>query len=341
MIYTDLNNKAQEYQETIGIFTSHLEDECANSSLHGVTIHELKVLAYRHENVSGFGYTDGTVRVYIKGSTEEDKTEVLTFFEKYVNTTEYNLKIEFRKKREITYFAKLENGSRINKLKTAGTGPKGYGTLGMFLEDNKGMYFFTTCAHVIEEHEDAYFPDDNTKIGENVFICHPNANNGIKHAKKMDLSLIRVCPDFDIECKLGLKSVHGNFLKGAIFKGDIFEIFGRRLYKWGATEPYLQTGKCTGIEEDEFIHIQINTDNFAKPGDSSAIICAGRDDDTALAVFVLVGEERTDRKDGKTTYVVYKVADALKNNCTHDKGKESMFMHKNFNSLFGFKFWVN
>lgn len=47
IIYTDLNNKAQEYQETIGIFTSHLEDECANSSLHGVTIHELKVLAYR------------------------------------------------------------------------------------------------------------------------------------------------------------------------------------------------------------------------------------------------------------------------------------------------------
>ncbi|CAC5363394.1 unnamed protein product [Mytilus coruscus] len=311
MIYTDLNNKAQEYQKKVGIFSSHLEDECANSTLHGVSIHELKILAYRHEKVSGFGYIDGKVCIYIKGSTEDDKKEVLTFFKRYVNTKEYDFKIEFSKKREITYFAKLENGSRINKFKTAGTGPKGYGTLGMFLEDNNGTYFFTTCAHVIEEHAEAYFPDDNTKIGENVFVCHPNTNNCIKHAQKMDLSLIRVCPDFDVECKLGLKSVHGNFIKGAIFKGDISEIFGRRLYKWGATEPYLQTGKCTGIEEDEFIHIQINTDNFAKPGDSGAIICAGRDDDTALAAFVLVGEEMSERKDEKTTYVVYKVADAL------------------------------
>ncbi|CAC5399984.1 unnamed protein product [Mytilus coruscus] len=310
MIYTDLNIKAQEYQEKIGIFTSHLEDECANSRLHGVSIHELKSLAYRHEQVSGFGYIDGTVRIYINGSKEEDKKEVLTFFEKYVDTTEYDFKIEFRKNREITYFAKLENGSRINKLKTSGKGPKGYGTLGMFLEDSNGTYFFTTCAHVIEEDAIAYFPDDNTKIGENIFVCHPNTNNNIKLAQKMDFSLIRVCPDFDIECKLGLKSVHGNFIKGAIFKGDISEIFGRRLYKWGATEPFLQTGKCTGIEEDGFIHIQINTENFAKPGDSGAIICAGSDNDTALAAFVLVGEW-SERKDKKTTYVVYKVADAL------------------------------
>ncbi|CAG2236849.1 unnamed protein product [Mytilus edulis] len=294
MICTDLNSKAQECQEKIRMFTSHLEDECANSRLHGLYIHELKIVAYRHEKVSGFGYIDGIVRVYITGSNEEDKRMCLLSL-----------------KREITYFAKLENGSRINKFKTAGTGPKGYGTLGMFLEDNNGTYFFTTCAHVIEEHAEAYFPDDNTKIGENVFVCHPNSNNNIKLAPKMDLSLIRVCPDFDIECKLGLKSVNGNFIKGAIFKGDISEIFGRRLYKWGATEPYLQTGKCTGIEEDEFIHIQINTDKFAKPGDSGAIICAGRDDETALAAFVLVGEEMTERKDKKTTYVVYKVADAL------------------------------
>lgn len=266
---------------------------------------------FRHEKVSGFGYIDGTVRVYITGSNEEDKKDVLTFFKKYVDTTKYDLKIDFRKKREITYFAKLENGSRINKLKTAGKGPKGYGTLGMFLEDNNGTYFFTTCAHVIEKDAVAYFPDDNTKIGENVFVCHPNSHNNIKLAPKMDFSLIRVCPDFDLECKLGLKSIHGNFIKGAIFRGDISEIFGRRLYKWGATEPNLQTGKCTGIEEDEFIHLQISTDKFAKPGDSGAIICAGRDDETALAAFVLVGEEMTERKDKKTTYVVYKVADAL------------------------------
>lgn len=47
MIYTDLNIKAKEYQERVGIFSSHLEDECTNSPLHGVSIHELKILAYR------------------------------------------------------------------------------------------------------------------------------------------------------------------------------------------------------------------------------------------------------------------------------------------------------
>lgn len=47
MIYTDLNNKAQEYQEKFGIFSSNVEDECGNNSMHGVDIHELKILAYR------------------------------------------------------------------------------------------------------------------------------------------------------------------------------------------------------------------------------------------------------------------------------------------------------
>lgn len=47
MIYTDLNSKAQEYQKKIRMFTSHLEDECANNRLHGVYIHELKIVAYR------------------------------------------------------------------------------------------------------------------------------------------------------------------------------------------------------------------------------------------------------------------------------------------------------
>lgn len=242
---------------------------------------------------------------------EEDKKEVLTFFENYIDTTEYDFKIEFRKKREITYFSKLENGSRINKLQTAGKGPENYGTLGMFLKDSSEAYFFTTCAHVIEKDAIAYFPDDNTEIGKNVFICHPNTNNDIKHAQIIDFSLIQVCPEFDIECKLGLKSVNGNLIKGDIFKGDILEMLGRKLYKWGATEPFLQTGKCTGIEEDGFILIQINTKNFAKPGDSGALICAVRDNDTALAAFVLVGEEMTKRSDDKTTYAVYKVADAL------------------------------
>ncbi|CAC5407172.1 unnamed protein product [Mytilus coruscus] len=311
-IYAELIKMCTKVKEDVETFRRYLEDECPSTRLHGVSVHELKTIANRQGMVSGFGYFDETVCVYINSCKEEDKKKVFNFFEQYLNIANYNCKyvIEFRKKREITYFAKLQNGSRINKFPRTGKNSKGYGTLGMFLKDNKGTYFFTTCAHVIEQDEEAYLPGDNSRIGENVFVRYPNTSNAVENTKNMDFSLIRVSPESDIECKLGLKSTSGSFLKGQIFKGDISEILGRRLYKWGATEPHLQTGKCIGIEEEEFIYIEMDKENFAKPGDSGAIICAGNNTDTALAAFVLVGEW-IGHQDRKKRYVVYKVSDAL------------------------------
>ncbi|CAC5363404.1 unnamed protein product [Mytilus coruscus] len=255
--------------ENLANFCSCLEDECMYNRQHGLYVHELKTVAYRHEKVVGFGYIDGTISIYL-------------------------------------------NGSRVNKFKTAGKDSQGYGTVGMFLEDNNGSYFFTTCTHVIDKDANAYLPHDNSKIGENVFVCHSNAHSNIKNAHKMmDFSLIRVCSDKDVECNLGLKGVSGNFIKRAtIFRGDISEILGRRVYKWGSTEPLLQTGKCIGIEEEEFVYVHIDKENFAKPGDSGAIICVGDNRDTTLAAFVLVGEWIS-REDEKNIYVVYAVIDAL------------------------------
>lgn len=46
-LYSIIGSKVDDQGEKIKIFCSILEDECTNSRLHGVSIHELKVLAYR------------------------------------------------------------------------------------------------------------------------------------------------------------------------------------------------------------------------------------------------------------------------------------------------------
>ncbi|CAC5362609.1 unnamed protein product [Mytilus coruscus] len=315
-----LTNYVKAHTKDIAIFCSYVNDECIYDKMHGVSVHEFKTVAYRHDQVVGFGYIDGTICVYLQGNQENNKERVLDFIKRYVDTTKHNYRIEFRKKREISYFAKLEPGSKVNKFHTTDTDK--YGTLGMFLEDNNGRFYFTTCAHVIDRDAYAYLPDDNSKIGQNVFVCNTTQNNKTKTSQQIDLSLVRVLPDNDIECKLGLKSLSGDFIKRAvIFQEDISLILGRRLYKWGATEPLLQTGRCIGIEEqeDEFVHLQIDKENFAKPGDSGAIICVGDNNDTGLAAFVLVGEYI--RADNKKEYAVYKVTDALE---TVEKLKKKM-----------------
>lgn len=68
-----------------------------------------------------------------------------------------------------------------------------YGSLGMFNEDKNGTYFFTT--YVIREDEQAYSPEDNSKLGQNVFIHQLECNSNDKHDPYIDFSLVQVSPE--------------------------------------------------------------------------------------------------------------------------------------------------
>ncbi|CAG2222286.1 MED1 [Mytilus edulis] len=156
---------------------------------------------------------------------------------------------------------------------------KKYGTVGMFLEDEKGTYFFTTCAHVIGENNEAYSYADKATIGRNVLTRSTDANTPGPNSEvpALDFSLVQVSPDKTLTCTFGLKTQVGNFVNMQIFRGDPLDVRHRYIYKWGASKPNMQVGRCTGCTYDgTFIFLQVDTINFAKPGDSGSIICIGR-----------------------------------------------------------------
>ncbi|CAC5410047.1 unnamed protein product [Mytilus coruscus] len=171
-------------------------------------------------------------------------------------------------------------------------GSRKYGSLGMFLKDSKGTYFFTTCAHVIGEEEHAYSPDDNSKLGRNV------------------------SPERTLTCIFGLKTTGGDFINGRIFRGDLSEILNENVYKCSATEPCLQKGKCVGFEDGgSLLYMIVDTKDFAKGGDNGAMVCVGEYVETGLAALVIVAgstdDSGSESLNSGSSYLVYKVSDAL------------------------------
>ncbi|XP_071146610.1 uncharacterized protein [Mytilus edulis] len=306
------------FNSEISAFLESISDEWfkrANSLL----IHEWKTVTMRNVHVKGFGCIENNICVNLKTNDETGKKAVSAFLKKYLNDPpgKYKLRIEY-KERKITLFSKLEQGSKINKKETEmqADGPRKYGSLGMFLKDNKGTYFFTTCAHVIGDEEHAYSPDDNSKLGRNVYINYSDCNKHDKNDPYIDFSLVQVSPERTLTCTFGLKTTGGEFINGRIFRGDLSEILNENVYKWGATEPCLRKGKCIGFEDEgSLLYLTVDTKDFAKGGDSGAIVCVGEDVETGLAAFVIVAgstdESGSESLNSGSSYLVYKVSDAL------------------------------
>ncbi|CAC5358877.1 unnamed protein product [Mytilus coruscus] len=99
--------------------------------------------------------------------------------------------------------------------------------------------------------------------------------------------------------------------------GDLLEILERNVYKWGATAPYLRKGKCIGFEDEgSLFYLTVDTQDFAKGGDTGAIVCVDEDVETGLAAFVIVAgsannSQSTGSSNSESSYLVYKVFDAL------------------------------
>lgn len=266
--------------------------------------------------MKGFGCVKNNICIYLKNDDKDEERRVSVYAQKYLNDPpgKYQLRIEY-KQRNITLFSKLEQGSKINRK--GPEEPRKYGSLGMFLEDKKGKYFFTTCAHVITKDECAYSADDNSELGRNVFIYQSESNTNDKNDPYIDFSVVQVSPEKDLTCTFGLKATGGNFISGRIFKGDLSEILDQNVYKWGATPPCLRKGKCIGYEDEgSLLYLMVDTNDFAKEGDSGAIICVGEDVDAGLAAFVIIGgsqddSECTSASNSEPSYLVYKVSHAL------------------------------
>ncbi|CAC5358074.1 unnamed protein product [Mytilus coruscus] len=321
-IYAELLNfvtcLVNRFTEDLKPFSKTISEERLKR-LHSLKIHEWKTVAMRSVLVKGFGCIENNICVYTKKDNEHEKRSVCEYVKKYLNDPpgKYQLRVEY-KQRKISLFSKLEQGSKINRRESGNytDEERQFGSLGMFLEDKNGKYFFTTCAHVIGEEEHAYSPDDNSKLGRNVYINYSDCNKDDKNDPYIDFSLVQVSPERTLTCTFGLKTTGGDFINGRIFRGDLSEILNENVYKWGATEPCLQKGKCIGFEDEgSLLYMIVDTKDFAKGGDSGAIVCVGEDVETGLAAFVIVAgstdDSGSESLNSGSSYLVYKVSDAL------------------------------
>ncbi|XP_052083031.1 uncharacterized protein LOC127720485 [Mytilus californianus] len=321
-IYAELLNfvtcLVNRFTEDLKPFSKTISEERLKR-LHSLKIHEWKTVTMRNVLVKGFGCIENNICVYTKRDDEHEKKSVCEYVKKYLNDPpgKYQLRVEY-KQRKISLFSKLEQGSKINRRESGNCSDEGrkFGSLGMFLEDKNGKYFFTTCAHVIGEEEHAYSPDDNSKLGRNVYINYSDCNKDDKNDPYIDFSLVQVSPERTLTCTFGLKTTGGDFINGRIFRGDLSEILNENVYKWGATEPCLRKGKCIGFEDEgSLLYLTVDTKDFAKGGDSGAIVCVGEDVETGLAAFVIVAgstdDSGSESLNSGSSYLVYKVSDAL------------------------------
>ncbi|CAC5358878.1 unnamed protein product [Mytilus coruscus] len=184
-----------------------------------------------------------------------------------------------------------------------------------YLNDIPGHYNLQIGYKQQDEH--AYSPDDNSKLGQNVFIHQSECNSNDKNDPYIDFSLVQVSPERTLTCTFGLKTTGGDFINGRIFRGDLSEICERNVYKWGATAPFLRKGKCIEFEDEgSLLYLIVDTKDFAKGGDSRSIVCVGEDVEMGLAAFVIVAGSMDDSNSASalncgSSYLVYKVADAL------------------------------
>lgn len=86
------------------------------------------------------------------------------------------------------------------------------------------------------------------------------------------------------------------------------EVQNKNLYIWGATDASRRTGRCKECYEfDGYLSLLVDKNNFAKPGDSGALVCVGDNIDSCMAAFILVGAD----VDNKDLYLVFKVSEAI------------------------------
>ncbi|CAC5368914.1 unnamed protein product [Mytilus coruscus] len=307
-IFKGILKYVTECEDNLSSFSRSLFDELTRRG-DSVMLHEWKTVSLRNSKVKGFGCMDDTICLYLQHDNDKDKTEVLKYINDFFDDTtlKYKISIEFRSTK-ITLFAFLQQGSKINP-DMSNEGQNKYGTVGMFLEDEKGTYFFTTCAHVIGKNKEAYSHVDKAMIGRNVLTRYPHSRTpGSKSEEpSLDFSLVQVSPDKTLTCIFGLKTEVGNFVNMQIFRDDLLNVRHGNIYKWGASEPNMQLGRCTGCKYDgPYVYLQVDNKDFAKPGDSGSIICIGdaNHPEQSLAAFVLVGAD-------EESYLVYKVSDAL------------------------------
>ncbi|CAC5363441.1 unnamed protein product [Mytilus coruscus] len=236
-------------------------------------MHELEVLLERTKDVSAYGFDDDGLTIFVKTLHQVDNLKL--YLNKYYHgkATEIHIKVWDAASKISKY--NLKQGSKV--ARTDGK----FGTLGLFLTDQTGNTYFTTCSHVIEKHENAY-NNLNSVIGKSVHAV--NTGHDMAHDDLVDLSVIKADQSIVRHCQFGLRSTTDEFIEGEIIGAQVIKserMKSLKVYKWGAKSG-LTRGTYKGWisrkdQNDRFDHnlhkIVCDTNQFFEEGDSGSLVC--------------------------------------------------------------------
>lgn len=284
----DANTNLYDYAQKM----KKLETFFPNDTTDHYTCHKLEVLLQRNKDVSAFSLNDGQMQIF---TIEEESVRryIKEFCPKDI--CDFTLKPWAGKPKVAN--CNLKQGSKVNR--TTDHSQK-YGTLGFFVRDSDGCIYFTTCAHVIAQHTEAYTDTIQSAVGKSVFATDLSSAS---ITESIDLSLVKVYEEKVEDCRFGLRDAKDRFVTGTVTLANDSEMKNMEVYKWGA-KTSLTTGTYKGsifVKEGEefknrihFIQSNPRTGEFAEEGDSGSLICFEATDSPQLpgesAAFIFVGK---------------------------------------------------
>ena len=215
-----------------------------------------------------------------------------TYLHKYFTENEGIVEFElWTRKGDILKYT-LKQGEKVERPDTK------FGTLGMFLKDQIGNTYFTTCSHVTRMDEIA-LGEGGLELGKSVFAI--DTATDMTYSDLIDLSIVKVKDDIASQCQFGLRTSTDNNVVGQIVEEDVVQEINQELkvYKWGA-KSQLTRGTYTGWialrnqnRFDQNLHQIVNvSQRVFDEGDSGSLICFEAtgsphlDSDSAGFIFV-------------------------------------------------------
>ena len=220
-----------------------------------------------------------------------------TYLQKYFTENEGIVEFELWKRKGDILKCTLKQGEKVVRPDAR------FGTLGMFLKDQSGNTYFTTCSHVIGMNEIAR-GDGDVELGQSVFAIDTTPDTKISDL--IDLSIVKVRDEIASQCQFGLRTATDTNVVGQIVEEEVVQEINRKqtlkVYKWGAKSQLTHgtyTGWISSKKENRFDHNLHQIDNVSQnvfdEGDSGSLICfeatGSPQLDSDSACFIFVGKE--------------------------------------------------
>ena len=186
-----------------------------------------------------------------------------------------------------------------------------YGTLGCFVKGKNNGFseklYAVSCAHVFPDDCDAAIEIALSRTQDKfdmLGVISPDFK--ILRENKVDIAAVAVESSAEQKCNHCLKNSGGcDVWKSALHEGDLKDIIGYQVYKWGfrsgltrgliISENYISSAQ-RGLDSQYniFIKSQKSSEKFSSKGDSGSAVCFDEPTEEIVQVLSLVTGELTE-----------------------------------------------